>query len=196
MNLKAIRRAPVLRNRRPFVWSSTVGITTLAGLFAVGVGGPAAASYVPPLSDVITIQLVDPGNCVSHTFFVTVASDAGHPRGTARLLANGTLVQARPVPASGSLTMTVSSSRLRVGANTMTASFVPSGNWSPATSSIVINNLAPAACTTPTGAGPLIDTGMAPDPTPAGLPVWFDEALLCAAAVSAGGFLALRVSKP
>ena len=183
---------------RPVMLSLVAAITALAGLFAIGGGSPAQASYVPPISVSLSISLLDPGDCLKHTFLIRVGSDAGRPSGTVRLVADGKVLQSQAVSA-GELTMTVSSSQLPVGTPTVTASFVSTatGNWAPATASIVISNLPSVDCQpliNTGGVGPLIDTGMAPDPAPAGPPLWLGEAALCLV-IAAGGFVALRASK-
>jgi hypothetical protein len=187
-------RRSVARNAwRRLALSFVLGLTSLTTLMAVGNATPASASYVPSLSVSISISLVDPEDCSKHIFFVRVASDAGSPSGTAELVANGTVLQSAAVPAGGGLTLTVSSGALATGSNTVTARFVPNGNWAPASASIVVNNVQPANCSSAvnTGGGPLIDTGMAPDQAPAGFPWWIVEAAACGL-IAAGGFVVTR----
>lgn len=187
------RRSGARRSGRRLMLSFVLGLASLTGFMALGSAGPASASYVPTLSVSISIDLVDPGDCLKHTFFVRVASDAGQPSGTAELISNGKVLQSAAVPAGGGLTMVVSSSSLLVGTNKVTARFIPNGNWSAATASVVISNVAPASCVSSAGngSGPIIDTGMAPDQAPGAFPWWIVEALLCGL-IAAGGFVVTR----
>lgn len=196
------RRSSARQMWRRVLMSLAATVAALTGVFALGSGTPASASALPSctgyvcgaLSVSISINLVDPGDCTKHTFFVRVASDAGSPSGTVELISNGKVLQSQAVPAGGGVTMVVSASALIVGSNKVTARFVPTGNWSPATASTVISNLALVDCQpliSTGGTGPLIDTGMAPDQAPAGFPWWIVEAALCGL-IAAGGFVVTR----
>lgn len=125
-------------------------IAAVLGVAAQGSGGRpefASAAYQSAATTVTTISNMPTapyGTCVPVA--VSVASDAGTPKGTIEFAIDGVVVDRQAVPTSGVLVEMLGccgsrlGAALAVGTHQFTATFVPSGNWaaSGATGQVVI----------------------------------------------------------
>jgi len=140
------------------IGSNTITATyTPTGSFT-GSTATVSVTVTPPPVATTTAVLANPASISSTattqlTATVKPASGTAAPTGSVTFAAGTTVLGTSPLTASGangSATLAVKGSSLASGANTITATYVPAGNFGPSTGTVVVTLTTPPVATTMT----------------------------------------------